>query len=361
MALEIKITDQQIRPSQEFINFITRFRSGFGSQESWFDQLSEHLKQGGHAREETLFREVAGTPITDELVKEALLRSYRYTVAILLGEQEVLKSVQDRHKFIFVVGCPRSGGSYLTKQLYMALGQDPACTPALLAHDGFPKAWPFYLQQNHNQHTDMTRYLAEYLVMVELYFKDKMKTDGRITVPKKDINAAYHGSFYNHIFGDHIEYLITLRHPVSCCISSYEKSGGLPGNQRFAARSTIEQFIQRDNLHTGASIDQLSEMNYFDAYLRYWEQYHHNLALSGMCSGRTCRIVPYQQQAMMDTANDFCSRFDSSTAIDEFKVFGHSQRHKDWIERSQEAIQRVRGTWELVGLPFPLAEIQEAW
>ena len=249
MGLEIKLTDAQIKPSKDFIDFLFRLRSGEEFKENWFDQLSEQLKPGSAQQVEERLRRLEGQRLADPVIKEALLKSYNLTVALLIGETDMVRRFLAPYRFIFVVGCPRSGGSYLTKQAYLALGHDPERIPGLVAHDGFPKAWPFYIGEGRNQHTDMARFLAEYLVMVELLFKNAQRHEGKITIPKKDINAAYHGAFFNQILGPDIEYLITVRHPVTCCISTYEKSGGLPKNGKFTVRSTIEDFVQRQSVH----------------------------------------------------------------------------------------------------------------
>lgn len=214
MGLEIKLSDSQIPPSKDFLDFLFRFRSGKSFKETWYDQLSEKLKSGSGQQVEERLKQHANKPLTDEVVKQALVQSYNYIIAILLGELEMLRQVLQKYKFIFVIGCPRSGGSYLTKQLYLSLGMKPGKVPGLLAHDGFPKAWPFYIGNKHNQHTDMARYVAEYLVMVDMFFKDRPQHENKIIIPKKDLNAAYHGAFFSRILGQDAEYIITVRHPV---------------------------------------------------------------------------------------------------------------------------------------------------
>ncbi|WJW75201.1 hypothetical protein QVG61_12005 [Thiohalobacter sp. IOR34] len=361
MGLEIKLTDTQIKPSKDFIDFLFRLRSGEKFKENWFDQLSERLKPGSAQQVEERLRRLEGQHLADPVIKEALLKSYNLTVALLIGETAMVKRFLAPYRFIFVVGCPRSGGSYLTKQAYMALGHDPERIPGLIAHDGFPKAWPFYIGSGHNQHTDMARYLAEYLVMVELFFAHRENPGQHTIIPKKDINAAYHGAFFNQVLGQNTEYILTIRHPATSCISTYEKSGGLPENRKFAVRSTIESFIQRDNTFTGADAHDLLRQDYFDVYLRYWEQYHYNLALTGLCTNRQHQVVAYTRDSMIDSAQAFYSRFSSDGSAEPFKVFNKKGRHPNWIKKAENAIYRVRDVWKLAGLDFPLEEIMEVW
>ena len=361
MGLEIKLSDSQIPPSKDFLDFLFRFRSGKDFNETWYDQLSEKLKPGSQMDVEERLKKHANKPLTDQVIQQAIMQSYNYTVAILLGEIEKIRQALQKYKFIFVIGCPRSGGSYLTKQIYLSLGMEPEKVPGLLAHDGFPKAWPFYIGNKHNQHTDMTRYMAEYLLMIDMFFNGRPQHEDKIIVPKKDINAVYHGAFFNQILGQDAEYIITVRHPVSSCISTYEKSGGLPDNEKFANRSTIESFAMRDNIFTGANEKEIFNQDYFDVYLRYWEQYHQNLALTGLCSQRQNKTVGYSKTAMMNTAEQFYTRFGKNSSAEIFKTFDKKNRHPQWLKKAEKSIYRVKNTWDQVGLEFPLDEVMVIW
>ena len=42
-------------------------------------------------------------------------------------------------------------------------------------------------------------------------------------------------------------------------------------------------------------------------------------------------------------------------------MFDKRDRHPDWLERANGAIDRVTAIWERVGLNFPRDEVLEAW
>jgi hypothetical protein len=361
MALEIKLTDSQIRPSLEFLDFLSRFCAGEEFRGNWHDQLSERLRSGNITKLNDRVKSMAGEPVTDPRMQQALIKSYELTVAILLGDVAKLKPFQNGCKFIFVVGCPRSGGSYLTKQIFMALGKDPDKVPGLLAHDGYPKIWPFYLEDGHNAHTDMVRYVAEYIVLSMLFFGSKANYKNKVVIPKKDLNVAYHGAFFNKVFGANAEYVWTIRHPVTCCISTYEKQGGFPQGGRFSVRGNIERFIQRDLMFTGEDKKSLSQQSYFNVYLRYWEQYHYNLILTGIPPKNKITVVPYSREQMMLSAAAFFTRFGSDREAEDFHVFNKRDRHEDWFEEAERAICRVQDMWRRFGMEFPLEQVMEAW
>src|SRR5690242_6824645 len=139
--------------------------------------------------------------------------------------------------------------------------------------------------------------MAEYLVMVEMFFQSGGHQSGPVSVPKKATKAVYApGLFLDVLRG---ECIVTVRHPVPSCVSTYETAGGLPAHLRFAQRNNIEILWARDLLSAGLSEAVITEMDYFDAYLRYWEDYHVRLAMSGLTSGR---VVAYGEQRFMDEA-----------------------------------------------------------
>ena len=127
--------------------------------------------------------------------------------------------------------------------------------------------------------------------MAELYFAARPRHSGKIVVPKKLCNAVYPGSFFHSILGETAEHIVTLRHPAAACLSTYEKSGGLPPGGRFGVRSTIEEWCWRDVTSTGSSEDQLAALDYFGVYLRYWELYHHQLAITGLFASSNLRMI----------------------------------------------------------------------
>jgi hypothetical protein len=197
--------------------------------------------------------------------------------------------------------------------------------------------------------------------MVELYFKG-VDADQPIVVPKKLTKGVYAGGFFNAVFGPKVEYVVTVRHPIANCVSTYDKSGGYPADNRMKTRSNLETWVRRDLLATGLSINEFEKLSYFEAYVRYWEQYHINLALSGLLANRSITVVPFGKAQMENTANNFHRRYNSPRVASTFVAFdGLVNKHSEWMDRSEQAIARVAGVWDLVGLPFPLAEIREGF
>jgi hypothetical protein len=361
MGVEIKLTDKEFPVSPVFIDFLHRSIQEKSFDASWHDQLSEELIPAKPDEAQKAAVAVAEQVLEHPLGQKAIYRSYELLTALLIGQPDKLRFLHERYRFICIVGCPRHGGSYLTKQLFLALGINPDQVPNALAHDGFPDAGPFQFKENYNSVTTMTQNMAEYLAMVEVFFANSRLFDNLLVVPKKATKAAYHGAFFNTVLGQGTEFVITLRHPVAACMSTYEKSTGLPADGKFQVRGNIEEWARRDIEFTGTDSAKLFDQDYFEVYLRYWEQYHLNLALTGLSASRNWKIVVYGRESMMTLAQDYFRRFRNRGNAEEFKVFDKRALHKNWRGAAEAAIRRVSDAWRTVGLQFPVEEVMEAW
>lgn len=359
MGVSLTFTDEQFTLAPLFMDFLYRhFRGGFVEQR-WHDQISEGLNSDDDVMRTAKAHAVE--MMSDAKAQKAVLRSYELLSAFLTGNAEQLKPFHYRYKFICVVGAPRHGGSYLTKELFRALGHDVKCVPNAIAHDGFPDATPFDFDQGYSAYTRMMHNMAEYLTMVELYFANSRTHDNQIPIPKKATKAAYQGGFFDRVLGPNAEYLITLRHPVPACISTYEKSGGLPANGHFAVRGNIEIWIRRDNIYAGIPPEKIEQLDYFDVYLNYWEHYHYNLLLTGLRLNPKWQVVAYGKDRLESMARGFHERFGNADAPEDFKVSDQRARHPDWMRKAEPVVRRVSDVWQRAGIPFPLDATMEAW
>jgi hypothetical protein len=114
--------------------------------------------------------------------------------------------------------------------------------------------------------------------------------------------------------------------------------------------------------YTGAEPDDILNMDYFDAYLRYWEQYNLYVATTGLSANRAIRVVAYDKQGMEDLIKSFYYRFGELNPEPEaFEVFDKRDRHPDWFEKAEPVVKRVGEVWAAVGLEFPLEQVMEGW
>jgi hypothetical protein len=361
MGVDIKLSDNELPVSPVFVDFLVHVIDERPFERAvWGDQLSEELVREQQRLMQNV-RENAQRVISSPVGQRHVSRAYQLLVDLMTGNVEVIKDIQLKFHFINVIGVPRNGGSYLTKEIYRALGYDPDHVPNVIAHDGFPDAGPFRFDKGVNSWITTLQTMAEFLTMVEIYFGKARPHSGKIIVPKKLTKGSYAGGFFHRVLGHAVENVLTVRHPVTSCISTYEKSGGLPEDGRFRVRGNIEDWVRRDLIYTGCDADEVMRMPYFDAYLRYWEQYHYYIATTGLSANRDIRIVAYGRERMMDLAKGYHYRFGArDPKPEEFMVFDKRDRHPEWMEKAAPVVARVREVWRTVGLEFPYDEVMEA-
>ena len=361
MGVEIKLTDKEIPVSPVFVDFLVHaLEKREWPETNWHDQLSEELSNE-HKKVMEKAGENAKRVMGTKAGQQAIARSYQFFVGLLTGNMELIREVQFKYHFINIIGIPRNGGSYLTMECYRALGYDPSRVPNVIAHDGFPEAGPFRFQQGVNSWITSLQTMAEFLTMVELYFGKAKPFVGKIPVPKKLLKGTYAGGFFHRILGESVENVLTVRHPVACAISTYEKSGGFPQDGKFKVRGNIEEWVRRDLGYTRFTNDEMFAMPYFEAYLRYWEQYHYYVATTGLSANRNVTIAPYKRESMMKLSQSWHNQFQSGQQASDFKVFDKRDRHPEWIKQAEPVVKRVAEVWDRVGLKFPFAEVNEIW
>ncbi len=354
----VELTGSDLPPSPIFLDFLTRFLdAGSPAEETWHDQLSEQLSDAPKRARERASGQL-GRLALDGTAQAAIHSAYRWFRELATSNLDALRELHERYRFIAVLGVPRSGGTYLIAELFAALGYEPSSVPAAIAHDGFPEAGPTVFMPRHNGWMRTMLTTGEYISMLELFFGKRK--DPRIHVPKKLTKGIYASGFFKQILGRDAEFVVTVRHPLTCCISTYEKSGGLPPGGLFAERSTIEHWIRRDLLSVGTSREELASLDYFAAYVRYWEQYYTSLALSGFVRHARTTVIGFGAARMQELAARWHRRLGSGRSPTNFVTRADLQaRHPQWMQRSLEAIERVADLWRRMGLSFPVAELEE--
>jgi hypothetical protein len=352
------LTGEDLPLSPVFMEFLARFVDPAGfSEENWHEQLSEQLsgpQRKTRRRAEAQLQRVA----LDDTAQAAIDSAYGWFRQLVTSNLDALRQLHERYRFISVIGIPRSGGSYLIAELFSALGYEPSSVPAVIAHDGFPEAGPTVFMPHHNGWLRTMLTAGEYIAMLELFFGNR--PEGRVNVPKKLTKAIYATGFFRQFLSPDSEFVVTIRHPLACCISTYEKSGGLPPDGAFPERSTIEHWIRRDLRSVGTSRDEFATLDYFSAYLRYWEQYYTALAMSGLIRNARTTVVCFGPQRMQELAAQWHIRYASGRSASKFLTRADlKERHPQWLQRSREAIERVGVLWRLMGIPFPAAELNE--
>lgn len=359
MGLTLTLTDKEIPASPAFIDFVhTALFGGDYYAAEWYAQEEEALTgNDGHFKD---IGEKAKQVISDPRGQQIVTRSYRYFKEMLTGKLDTLKLVA-RFRFFFVVGIPRTGGTYLTKQLFRACGVDYKNVQNALAHDGFPHLAFLSFKHDANIHTNSLLQLAEYLTMVDIYFTQhgKLAYRGGVVVPKKFTKGVYNFPLVRELFGNSSEYLVTLRHPLSMINSTLEKSGGMPEDGKFKIRSAIERWAFDDWVHWGTPEAQVLQQDYIGVFLNYWKRFHFQVAMSGIPFMPTCRLVPFGKEHMEGTVAELFKAFDVDMEPEPFKAVEPPSFDKKYEDAAEKVMQEVTDFWTSMGLKFPLDALRE--
>lgn len=359
MGLTLTLTDQEIPASPAFIEFLYATLKGLPYHTGeWFAQEEEGLSKSDQRFND--IQQMAKFVVGHKEGKPLVLRAYRYFKELLTGKMDALRSLEKYH-FYFIVGIPRTGGTYLTKQLLRGAGIEYSHVQNALAHDGFPHLSAFGLKNQRNVHTNSLLQLAEYLVMAQVYFTERstLRQQGKIVIPKKFTKLVYDYPIVRSLFGDNASYLITLRHPLAMTQSVLEKSGGIPKGGKFAIRSTIERWAQDEWVLGGSTPEEIANMDYVRVLLGYWLRYHCQMATSGLLGMPGTTLVPYGAESMTTQVKDLYKQLgvkQKPEAFKKAKPITFSAKHQ---KEAEKAIATVATLWKSLGYTFPTAEINK--
>lgn len=357
MGLTLTLTDSEIPASPAFIEFLYVAITGAPQfSGTWYQQEDENLAE--HKGRFNGIEDRARAVVAHPVGMAGLLRSYRFFKELLTGSMSTLSDI-GRFRFFFVIGIPRTGGTYLVKQLFRAGSIDYRSVQNSLAHDGFPHLARLSFRQEGNIHTNGLLQLAEYLTMVELFFgkNGRLAYRGGIVVPKKFTKAVYYFDLIRGLFRENAEYMVTLRHPLSVCRSIIDKSGGLPEGGRFAVRSAIERWALEDWLHWGVTEEKVFEMDYVSCVIGYWKRFHFQMAMSGLPLVPGARIIPYGERQMTAAVKGLYSELGVALEPEAFKASSPPSFGADYEKEAERAVEEVDSFWKSLGMRFPSGAI----
>ncbi len=368
-APEIRFDLKHFPMSPMFAQMLYHLKFVGSAEHFWGDQVSEGLlipdSQKAEERRQAVIKE-----LNDPLFHSLITKTYNVFGDLLTGVKGELGSVCENRRFFFVVAGPRQGGSYLTKELYRAVGVAPEKVPEVLAHDGHPTGGPFWFTTHNGMTLPFTKsvmlQLAEWLVLSDYQFKDLKPVDGLKTIIKKSTRMLHYPELVRELPVPDMEWVSVVRHPVSACVSVYEKSGGLPDNGLFPAvpRSMIEAWVSESWARDGFSREQVSRQPYFRAYLHYWQRYHQTLVAGGLLRGNgKASVLGYHPAKMEGFIRRQIARFGVADNSEPETFFANQKaraRHPDWVTQADPVIQGVHELWQTFGLGLP-SEIRDVF
>jgi hypothetical protein len=353
----------KFRPSQWFLGILAELNEQYagwtdGSYD-WAAQTKDFLHNATPppAFNEEIFK----TPLSRRAVNDLL----HVSIAMMSGNYPLVRDYMQSIRFAFVIGYPRSGGSYLIKELLRSIGLDHKHVSEALAHDGFPELRDIWYDWNGDRpyfHLQSAVFqAAEFLVISNLWYQKNTSRHphGHWFSPKKIHKLVNWGGSFKMLLGEgNADYLVTIRNPLPTAISIYEKSGGLPEDRLFpvkAPRSAIEHWIITDLMLLGYKLEEIAAMEYFDAVQVSWSNFHAKMATSGLFLGdrSEIRLLAYSKDTLEDVSRQYRAFNLNLSPAEPFLIHDKAANHPDWAARSLVAVESMTQLWRRMGLTFP--------
>ncbi len=147
MNTVLGLTGNDLPLSPVFIDFLARLIDPAGfNEESWHNQLSEELSKGPQTARQRGAVQLQNLA-QHSTAQAAVNRAYEWFRELVASNLEVLQKLQARYQFITVIGAPRSGGSYLSRNCLRPSATSPLpCPPCSPMTASRNRAQPFSCQ-----------------------------------------------------------------------------------------------------------------------------------------------------------------------------------------------------------------------
>lgn len=280
MSVSFSLSDSSFPASGAFIDFLLCFVEGRQfSDVGWEDQVTEGFSGGDRSIDKCASRN-ARALLALPRGRELIAYFYKVVHALLSSDFSFLRREFAGYKFSYVVGVPRSGGTFLLRRLLLhhnsCAAYPVSLLPALAIHDGtpdvsLPGALPVLSSLNRN-----VVQLAELFVALKLLYPRKC------TVVKKMSRYAFAGPLLSSVFPSPRLLYVTIRHPCNVALSTLDKCGAgarfRSGSSQFAVRCAIdEQVLQSVCSFYGFSSPGVFSMSYVKCFALYWRLFYLSL------------------------------------------------------------------------------------
>ncbi|MGM0472354.1 MAG: hypothetical protein ACQEQI_08785 [Bacillota bacterium] len=240
-----------------------------------------------------------------------------------LTDNEQITNKYLQKEFYFILGCPRTGGTFMLKEVSKAFNYSHDNYYMSLMHDGMPNM-NYQINNGLNWRKPENYYYILFQLCQFLVYVNR-EVDSKYIAKKTEFEKYI--QLVDHIFGDQAHYIVTVRHPAAVNASRMETG---------AAGKTCD--------------DVKTEMK---RSLYIWQTAYSELVRDGLPKGE---VVPVLFGSQMDRFLDrFFDKFNSNYEQDRCKVTSRDYNYDICNgEMVLNTIERVRKLWELQGVEFPV-------
>ena len=301
-GFSISFLDTELPLSYDYVQFMhNKMLESEADIHDWYNQHKETnhclLDKDRINRQDKLAKDLIEKE--PEATTEMITLVYSLFRKLVLGNLEAIKVI-DKIAPVFVVGLPRSGGTYVTKQLYKGLHIDYKQVSSALGHDGMPGVPEFTYDIGKqgevvNRRTHSYLSIAEFIIMASDYYShlpNAWYADGRLVFPKKLCNLIYDYNLFKYVF-PHAKYIVTYRSPLGFLGSIMDKAKKKDPLSPFSVDLVIEQWADSLVHSSNYVLEKESDAQYYKIMLEYHRLYYQRLAASGILSDPSVSIVEF--------------------------------------------------------------------
>ena len=290
MSVRFTLTDESFPVSGAFLDFVRRKLDGVPFEDvDWLDQVTERFT-ADRSKVDALAKANAAAILSLPSGRKVIEELYQVLTWVLSGDGRALRSYFRGYRFVWIVGAPRTGGTFLLNRLLQHYDcGDPDTLPAFVVHDGTPDcAFPGPVRSVEVLSRSAMQ-IAELAVAIKLLYPRPC------VVVKKALKYAFSGPLFDSVFGDPLKVVVTVREPLPVAWSVMSKSGLKFGKatRHFSVHCPIDQLVQDlCRSYFGMTCAQISAYNYQSAVCLFWSAYYQVLA-SSLSMSNPVDIVPF--------------------------------------------------------------------
>ncbi|MHB8424700.1 MAG: hypothetical protein ACYDB9_06020 [Gammaproteobacteria bacterium] len=352
MSVRFTLTDQSFPVSGAFLDFVCRKLEGSRFEDvDWLDQVTEKFT-ANRSIVDSMAKSNASAVLSSSVGRKVIEELYQVLTWILSGDSLSLAKYFKGYRFVWIVGAPRTGGTFLLNRAlqHYRVSSDLLNLPAFVVHDGTPDiAYPGPVRSvNVLAHSAMQ--MAELAIAIKLLYPSPC------VVVKKALKYAFAGPLFDSVFGEPYEVVVTVREPLPVAWSVMQKCKLKYGKytRSFRIHCPIDELVQNLCLtYFGLDFYKLRGYSYASAVCMFWSAFYQLLA-SSLTDVRNVEVVAFGE-SMADFVKRYPISGTASSALSDFvmpvlPVLPFSE--EEW-EYSHDAVTSVTNAFTRAGRSFP--------
>lgn len=319
--------------SKAFLIFLAK---EFGGATEYDDTIywgDQHLETNQPPLNTQNLNNVISSIKDKDVVKFLINKAHHIAGNLLISNKELIDSLQNNYKFYLIVSPPRSGGTYITKNLYKSLGINPKLLPSFFGHDGFPSVNQEWYKKNSNGYINFVQstvwQFSEWLTMADYYLPKIIDNSGKRVIIIKIIKSHNNLNFFRSLLGGNACFILNKRSIIDLYFSVIDKAGGIDNNDISTnPRNNIESWIINEYLSQKHNVNNIKE-SYIEILGRYYYSFYMRILSGGFRNGDN-KIVNYDKSSIYDVCKSIiCTYNNDLLSLEKFIVNDYSARYNE--------------------------------